>query len=115
MYVSLRCRSDDADCRFLIGDYVSDLSQYCRQTVRSFIHTQLTLQILNVWKPVDRPISAWPLAVCDAATMAPDDLLVVGGSEPYEGRPVQSISASWSPQQAWYAMRDQTADEVRLE
>ena len=80
-----------------------------------FLHTQLTLQILNVWKPVDRPISAWPLAVCDAATMAPDDLLVVGGSEPYEGRPVQSISASWSPQQAWYAMRDQTAAEVRLE
>ena len=75
--------------------------------------TPLNAQILNVWKPVDRPIAAWPLALCDAATVEPDDLLVVGSSHPYEARPLQTLAASWSSRQEWYAVRDQTADEVR--
>lgn len=94
-----RCSTD---ARHLLGLYdVSDATAFARQ------------QIINVWKPTNGTIRAWPLALCDASSIAPADLIVAGAGHAYEDRPLQSLGVSWSADQRWYAMRDQTPDEVR--
>ncbi|KAK1836109.1 hypothetical protein QBC39DRAFT_367498 [Podospora conica] len=69
------------------------------------------IRIINIWRPL-APVRSWPLALCDARTVAPSDLVkcdivrrrYVG--ETYFGR--------FSPEQRWWYLSGMTREEVVL-
>jgi hypothetical protein len=68
--------------------------------------------IINVWRPIARPASDWPLALADARSIAPADLL------PYElrfaHRTGEIYGLAHNPGQRWYYVRDLAPDEALL-
>ena len=60
--------------------------------------------LINVWRPITRVESA-PLAVCDASTVARDDLFdseVVGGLGDFNRRSLWGFNLAFAPQHRWY-------------
>jgi len=70
------------------------------------------VQIINLWRPIRGPLKDSPLAVCDARTVRPDEL--IGSDLVYPHRVGETYQVAFSPEHRWFYIPDMTADEVLL-
>ncbi|MEE8515057.1 MAG: CmcJ/NvfI family oxidoreductase [Alphaproteobacteria bacterium] len=68
--------------------------------------------IINVWRPVLGPVETSPLAVCDARSIAADDLVTT--ERRAKNRVGQVQHALYNPDHRWYYFPLQTRDEATL-
>jgi len=68
--------------------------------------------VINVWKPLRRPVEGAPLAVCDARTIAPGDL--VETDLRYRDRTGEVYSLRFSPAHRWFYFSRMRPDETML-
>lgn len=67
---------------------------------------------VNVWRPIVGPVRRSPLALADAATVAPEDL--VATDQVFPDRVGEIYHLTHNPGQRWYYAAEMTADEVLL-
>jgi len=70
------------------------------------------VQIINLWRPIRGPVQDAPLAVCDALSVAPGDL--VPSDLVYPHRTGETYSVTYSPAHRWYYLSAMTPDEALL-
>ena len=70
------------------------------------------VQIINLWRPIRGPLLDSPLAVCDARTVKPGEL--VASDLVYPHRVGETYSVKFSPNHQWYYVSKMTADEILL-
>jgi len=70
------------------------------------------LAVVNVWRPIRGPVTTTPLALCDAASVAPGDL--VASERRARGRTGEIQQALYNPAHRWYWFPDMRPDEVVL-
>ncbi|KAI1343479.1 hypothetical protein F5Y15DRAFT_234577 [Xylariaceae sp. FL0016] len=70
------------------------------------------VQIINVWRPIGRPVTRDPLAVADARSVPEADLVPIGLV--YPDRRGETYAVRWSAGQRWYYRRGLGPDEVLL-
>lgn len=68
--------------------------------------------IINFWRPVAYPVQNWPLAMCDARSIAPSDLIPT--DLVYPDKVGETYSFLYNPDHRWYYYPEQTPDEVLL-
>ncbi len=56
--------------------------------------------IVQVWRPIRLPVESFPLALCDARTIATDDLIV--SERRYQHRVGQTYAITYNPDHAWF-------------
>jgi hypothetical protein len=66
--------------------------------------------IIQVWRAINRPIESDPLALCDARTFRPADLLTA--ERRYPDRVGETYRLAFSPNQEWYYFPRMTRDEA---
>ncbi|KAJ4372915.1 hypothetical protein N0V83_003206 [Neocucurbitaria cava] len=57
-------------------------------------------RIINVWRPLNGPVMAFPLAVADSQTVQDGDLIPI--EHRYPDRNGQTASVQYNPKQKWY-------------
>src|SRR5205807_2091184 len=57
------------------------------------------VQVINLWRPIAGPVRDAPLAVCDAQSVQPDDL--VASDLIYPNRRGETYSVKFNPQHRW--------------
>jgi hypothetical protein len=70
------------------------------------------VQIINVWRPIRGPLRDAPLAVCDARSVSPRDL--VPSELVYRNRVGETYGVTFNPDHRWYFAPDMTRDEALL-
>jgi hypothetical protein len=70
------------------------------------------VQIINLWRPIRGPLLDSPLAVCDARTVHPDDL--VASDLVYPNRVGETYSVKYYPDHQWFYVPGMTVDEALL-
>ena len=70
------------------------------------------VQVINLWRPIKGPLLDSPLAVCDATTIAPDDL--VPSDLVYPHRVGETYSVKFNPAHRWYYVPQMRTDEALL-
>jgi len=70
------------------------------------------VQIINLWRPIRGPLLDSPLAVCDARTVKPGEL--VASDLVYPHRVGETYSVKFSPNHQWFYVPKMTADEILL-
>ena len=70
------------------------------------------VQIVNLWRPIAGPVRDMPLAVCDATTVSPDDL--VASDLIYPDRRGETYQARFNAAHRWYWLPEMTTDEALL-
>jgi hypothetical protein len=70
------------------------------------------LQVINLWRPIRGPLRDAPLAVCDARSVAPDDL--VASDLVYRNREGETYSVKYNPDHRWYYVPEMQPDEALL-
>jgi len=68
--------------------------------------------ILQLWRPIDRPVQRDPLCLCDWRSIAPDDLLAAERRHP--GRVGEIYQLTWNDSHRWVAFPHMTRDEAVL-
>ncbi len=68
--------------------------------------------VINVWRPIRGPVEETPLAVCDARSIAPQDL--VPTDLRYPDRTGEVYSLAFNPAHRWFYFPRMRADEVML-
>jgi hypothetical protein len=68
--------------------------------------------VINLWRPIRGPLRDAPLAVCDARSVDPKDL--VPSDLVYPHRVGETYSVTYRPSHRWYYFREMRADEVLL-
>jgi hypothetical protein len=68
--------------------------------------------VINVWRPIHRPVEEAPLAVCDAQSIAPEDL--VATDLIYRDRLGEVYSLTYNPRHRWFYYPAMTPDEALL-
>jgi hypothetical protein len=68
--------------------------------------------IVNLWRPIGRPVEKSPLALCDARTLAADD--VVAADLVYRDRTGETYAIRHNPAQHWYYFPRLTPSEAIL-
>jgi len=68
--------------------------------------------VVNVWKPIRGPVQQTPLAVCDARSIQPRDL--VATDLHYRDRTGEVYSLTWSAGHDWFYFPLMQSDEVML-
>jgi hypothetical protein len=66
--------------------------------------------IVQVWRSINTPIETTPLAMCDARSLSPADLIVTERRSP--GRIGQTYRIAYNPAQEWYWFPRMTRDEA---
>ena len=56
--------------------------------------------IVQVWRPIRYPVETFPLAICDARTLSPENLVV--SERRYPDRIGQTYAITYSPDHVWY-------------
>jgi hypothetical protein len=56
--------------------------------------------IVQVWRPIRNPVETFPLAICDARSLSPDDLVI--SERRYPNRVGQTYAITYNPAHAWY-------------
>src|SRR6478736_6667068 len=56
--------------------------------------------IVQVWRPIRHPVESFPLAICDARSIAPDDFVV--NERRYPNRVGQTFAITYNPEHRWY-------------
>jgi hypothetical protein len=67
---------------------------------------------INVWRPIRGPVQRSPLALADASSVAPEDL--VATDQVFPDRVGEIYHLAHDPAQRWYYAPAMTADEVLL-
>jgi hypothetical protein len=70
------------------------------------------VQIINLWRPIRGPLQDAPLAVCDARTVKPEQL--VASDLVYQHRVGETYSVKFDPGHRWYYVPQMQTDEVLL-
>jgi hypothetical protein len=70
------------------------------------------VQIINLWRPIRGPLRDAPLAVCDAQTVKPEQL--VPSDLVYPHRVGETYSVTFDPAHRWFYVPEMQADEVLL-
>ena len=70
------------------------------------------VQVINLWRPIRGPLLDAPLAVCDARSVEPDDLVASDLVYPHRVGETYSVTHRLSHQ--WFYFRNMGADEVLL-
>jgi hypothetical protein len=70
-------------------------------------------QIINLWRPIANPASAYPLALCDYTTVNPQTDLVPSTLK-YPDREGETFSVKFNEKHKWYYLKDMTPDEAVL-
>jgi hypothetical protein len=70
------------------------------------------VQIINLWRPIRGPLHDAPLAVCDAQTVSPDDL--VPSDLIYPHRVGETYGVKYNPAHRWFYIPEMRTDEVLL-
>lgn len=68
--------------------------------------------IVNLWRPIRRPVEKWPLALCDATTIDAEDL--IASDLVYRDRVGETYSLTFDPGQRWYYFPQLDPDEAIL-
>jgi hypothetical protein len=68
--------------------------------------------VINVWKPIHNPVRSAPLAVCEARSIQPGDL--VPTDLRYRDRTGEVYSLTFSPEHRWFYYPDMQVDEAML-
>ena len=56
--------------------------------------------IVQVWRPIRYPVETFPLAICDARSVAFDDFII--SERIYPGRKGQTYACAYNPKHHWY-------------
>ena len=67
---------------------------------------------INVWRPIRGPVERSPLALADASTVAPEDLIAT--DQIFPDRVGEIYNVAHAPSQRWYYAPRMTTDEVLL-
>jgi hypothetical protein len=67
---------------------------------------------VNVWRPIRGPVQRTPLALGDAASIAPREL--VATDQVFPDRVGEIYQVAWGPGQRWYWVPQMTRDEITL-
>jgi len=67
---------------------------------------------INVWRPIRGPVERSPLALADASTVAPEDLIAT--DQIFPDRVGEIYNLAHAPSQRWYHASRMTEDEVLL-
>lgn len=70
------------------------------------------VQIINLWRPIRGPLRDAPLAVCDARSVAADDL--VPSDLVYRDRVGEIYAVKYNPNHRWYYVPEMQPDEALL-
>lgn len=73
---------------------------------------QHRFSIVNIWRPIAVPVQQSPLAVCDAQSIAPADL--VAGDLVYRDRVGETYAITYNPAHRWFYVPQMQPDEVLL-
>jgi hypothetical protein len=68
--------------------------------------------IVNLWRPIKSPVLDAPLAVCDARSVAPQDL--IASDLVFRDRRGETYNLLYNPRQRWFYAPEMRADEVLL-
>jgi hypothetical protein len=68
--------------------------------------------IINFWRPIAHPVKNWPLAMCDAQSIAQSDLIPT--DLVYPDKVGETYSFLFNPEHRWFYYPDQSPDEVLL-
>ena len=71
---------------------------------------QRRFAIVQVWRPIRHPVETFPLAICDAQSLAPADLVV--SERRYPGRIGQTYAITHNPAHRWYWFPHMRPDEA---
>ena len=66
--------------------------------------------IVQVWRPIRHPVESWPLAIADARSLSPDDMVVT--ERRYANRIGQTSAITWNPDHRWYWFPQMRPDEA---
>jgi len=56
--------------------------------------------IIQVWRPIRHPVETFPLAICNARTLSPDNLVI--SERRYPDRVGQTYAITYNPAHKWY-------------
>jgi hypothetical protein len=88
------------------------------QRVRDFMGDEAEMllrrrfAIVNVWRPIRGPLRDAPLALCDAQSVVPGDL--VAADLVYRDRTGENYLMTYRPHHRWFYVPEMQADEVLL-
>lgn len=82
--------------------------------VKELVGTQTDrdVAVVNVWRPITGPLQSAPLALADAVSVAPRDL--IAADLVYADRTGEIYYGAWSPAHRWVYFPDMEADEALL-
>jgi hypothetical protein len=66
--------------------------------------------IVQVWRPIGHPVESWPLAIADARSLSPSDMVVT--ERRYPDRIGQTSAITWNPAHRWYWFPRMRPDEA---
>jgi hypothetical protein len=66
--------------------------------------------IIQVWRPIRHPVETFPLAIADAPSLAPEDLVI--SERRYPNRIGQTYVMTYNPQHRWYWFPRMRRDEA---
>jgi hypothetical protein len=70
------------------------------------------VQVINLWRPIRGPLRDAPLAVCDAKSVAPGDL--VPSDLVYQQRVGETYGVTYNPAHRWFYVPEMQPDEALL-
>jgi hypothetical protein len=98
--------------------HVDHTANSAPQRVRAFLPDEADellkgrVQVINLWRPIKHPVYDAPLAVCDATTVSPDEL--VPSDLVYPNRVGETYNVRFGPNHRWYYVPQMRPDEVLL-
>ncbi len=66
--------------------------------------------IVQVWRPIRHPVETHPLAICDARSVAPADMVI--SERRYPNRIGQTYVVTYNPAHRWYWLPRMRRDEA---
>jgi hypothetical protein len=70
------------------------------------------VQVINLWRPIRGPLRDAPLAVCDARSVSPKDL--VPSDLVYRNRVGETYAVTYNPDHRWFYVPEMQRDEALL-
>jgi hypothetical protein len=70
------------------------------------------VQIINIWRPIHGPLKDSPLAVCDALSVKPEQL--ISSDLVYKHRVGETYSVTFGPEHRWFYVPEMQIDEALL-
>tara|TARA_B100000686_G_C16760750_1_gene958498 strand:- start:1159 stop:1977 length:819 start_codon:yes stop_codon:yes gene_type:complete len=68
--------------------------------------------IVQVWRPINKPIESDPLGICDARSLEKNDLLI--SERRYPNRIGQTYQVAYNPRHEWYYFPRMSRDEALI-